>query len=140
MCSARLLDTDDQVLALFVPDPPGSLELSAQFWGIDDQVQALSVSASPGLLELCAHFFYNVGHVFERLESLSLKSGGNPDCAKSLALSLYPPASFALQCASDAGVRAATEWPKAAEAEFPAERTEQDYYWDLNIDQLLRYN
>ena len=129
MDSAQSYAISAQDFALFVLEfvPPGSSSLCAQALALflnssDLPAHDLEdlVSCPPGSEVLCAHFFDSADQVFELFASEFAGSGDNPDCAQSLALSLYPDAPFSDSFAANADCAAASAELYAAVCDKPA--------------------
>ena len=100
--------------------PPGSSSLCAQalelFLNSSDLPAhdlELLVSCPPGSDVLSAQSFDLLDQVFELFAFASLVSGDNPDCAQSLALSLYPAALLSDSSAANADAAAPSAEVKA---------------------------
>ena len=115
MDSAQSYAISAQDFALFVLEfvPPGSSSLCAQAFALSLNSSDLPahdledlVSCPPGSEVLCAQFLDSIDQFFELFAFASLGSGDNPDCAQSLALSLYPAALLSELPASNAAVPA----------------------------------
>ena len=94
--SAQSLATLDQDFELRLLPPPGAVVFSAQSWDFEDHDFELLVLPPPGFPLDSAQLWDFEDQDFALFELVLAGSGGNPDCAQSLALSLYPAALFAL--------------------------------------------